>query len=199
MAETLAWLLVACAGLACLAARRWPLAASVASAVAAAGALAVALADLGSASLLVPVALAALAAGVLTSRPRMADEEDDIEHLRTHIMRCRRQDESASVLVATLRGRRIRGIDTLRVTDSAAMVRASGTWELQAVLHGDDLPRVIVEARLSEEYGADLLAIGWAVFPHDGLTLDSLLEAARIASTHLVQERAPAVQLASDA
>lgn len=68
-------------------------------------------------------------------------------------------------------------LDRLRSTDSVALHRARGGWELDLVADRDECDHAAIEARLVEECPA--VACGWAEFPEGGYTLDALLENAR--------------------
>jgi hypothetical protein len=106
-----------------------------------------------------------------------------IGELDRHLARCRRREEPADVLVATIPGageRTRQGLQAcLRLTDSVEVRRARHGLELVAVFDGEDLDRDALERRLLVAAGGQDVRLGWARFPDDGLTLDALLEAAR--------------------
>lgn len=146
------------------------------------GAVVIALAELGEPQLVVSLGLACLMVGILLGAAReQRDATADLE-LQRHLARCRRRGEAASALVVALPdGAPMRKdvTEALRITDSAAVRRFGNRWELNAILDAEDLPRHIVEARLTETLTTSKPGFGWATFPADGLTLDALFELAR--------------------
>jgi hypothetical protein len=105
--------------------------------------------------------------------------------LERHIMRCRRREETASVLVARfaaphrLSPRRI--LACFRLTDSVTIARIRDGWEVVGVFDEDDFDRGGLERRLCTALGVTAPTIAWARFPEDGVTLDVLLACARAA------------------
>lgn len=107
----------------------------------------------------------------------------EMNELQRHLSWSRRRDEQASVLVAWLPSEAVEGgertlVATFRITDSIAMHRRAGGYELQAVLDHEGLDRAVVEARLRQATDSDVRA-GWATFPDEGVTLCALLDQAR--------------------
>jgi hypothetical protein len=106
-----------------------------------------------------------------------------VGELDRHLARCRRREEPAEVLVATIRGAgertRIRVLTCFRLTDSVEARRTRSGVEVVAVFDGGDLDRDALERRLLAAAGGCESRLGWARFPDDGPTLDALLEAAR--------------------
>jgi len=148
----------------------------------AAAVVAIAIAQLGEPQLVVPPALACLILGILVGAAREQRDESAILELQRHLARCRRRGDTASALVVALPdGAPMRKdvAESLRITDSAAVRRIGRRWELNAILDEEELPRHIVEARLTEALAGSEPAFGWATFPADGLTLDALFELAR--------------------
>jgi hypothetical protein len=105
--------------------------------------------------------------------------------LERHIMRCRRREEPASVLVARfaaphrLPPQRI--LECFRLTDSVRIARIRDGWEVVGVFDEDDFDRGGLERRVCTALGIRTLTIAWARFPEDGVTLDMLLTCARAA------------------
>ena len=104
--------------------------------------------------------------------------------LELHVMRCRRREEPASLMLAHVPGgSRSTGhrlACCYRVTDSVAVARAGRHHELVAVFDDDGLDREALERRIRVAAGVEP-TVAWARFPDDGVTLDGLILAARIA------------------
>jgi hypothetical protein len=119
----------------------------------------------------------ALLAGTKTSRPAPLFADP-----RRHLVICRRRDEPATVLVVDvpqLATSQLRALhEATRVSDSLAVKRVRGGRQIYGVLEGGDVDRAAVERRLTGVLGGDA-AFRWASFPHDGYTLDGLIEQAR--------------------
>jgi hypothetical protein len=102
--------------------------------------------------------------------------------LQRHLDWCRRREEKAHVLVMRFSLREVpkpaRVLDSFRTTDSIAIHLSQGVCELQAVLDDQGFSREGVERRIIEDNDASF-RFGWAAFPDDGVTLDSLMETAR--------------------
>ena len=103
--------------------------------------------------------------------------------LERHIMRCRRREEPASLLVVRLPARvriapeRVR--DCFRLTDSVSVARIRDGYEIVGVFDEDRLEREGLERRLRAMLDWIDAGIGWVRFPDDGVTLEVLLERAR--------------------
>jgi hypothetical protein len=102
--------------------------------------------------------------------------------LQRHLDWCRRRQENAHVLVLSFSLRDVpkpaRLLDSFRTTDSIALHYSHGTCELQAVLDDTGFSREGVERRVSDT-AAGAFRFGWAQFPDNGVTLDTLIETAR--------------------
>jgi hypothetical protein len=100
--------------------------------------------------------------------------------LQREIMRCRRRQSSASVLVARLDAdHRLAPRDLLdwfRLTDSVTVARIGRALEVIGVFDDDGLERDGLERRL---LGAFRGTLAWARFPDDGVTLEALVHLAR--------------------
>ena len=100
-----------------------------------------------------------------------------------HLMRCRRREEAADVLCATVAdGRdaaRARLLGCFRLTDSVEVRRVRHGLELTAVFDADGLERDVLERRMLAATNGHAVRFGWARFPDDGLTLHALKEIAR--------------------
>jgi hypothetical protein len=108
---------------------------------------------------------------------------DRLESLERHVMRCRRREEGASVLVARVSERNGLKQEALlacfRLTDSIAVRRNGRGLELAGVFDHEGLDRAGVERRLRAVAGETELQLAWSLFPDDGVTLHVLLDAAR--------------------
>ena len=108
---------------------------------------------------------------------------------RMQLARCRRSGQPADVLVVELpasasiagggQTRRSAAAvsSVLRVTDGVSMVPSLGENGLCAVLESDGRTRLAIDQRLRSACG-DEIRTAWASSPHDGVTLESLLEVA---------------------
>jgi hypothetical protein len=107
------------------------------------------------------------------------------DELERHIMRCRRRQEPASVLVARfvapgrIATRRV--LSCFRLTDSVTIARTRDGWEVAGVFDQDGFDRGGLERRLRAALDGTTPGVGWARFPEDGVTLELLLEGARAA------------------
>jgi hypothetical protein len=124
----------------------------------------------------------ALATAILTGLTK--DAQDALYPARLQLARFRRSEKPADILVALPSGPRgaRRGSarlarSALRVTDGAAVLSSGMGHGLCAVLEPDARARSAIEHRLRDVCGSDIRA-GWATFPEDGVTLESLIAAA---------------------
>lgn len=105
-----------------------------------------------------------------------------MQDLERHVMRCRRKEESAWLMLALVPGRsRSTGhhlASCYRMSDSVAVTRVGRHYRLIALFDEDGLDRSVLERRLHSAAGADP-SVGWARFPDEGLTLEALLHAAQ--------------------
>jgi hypothetical protein len=130
-----------------------------------------------------------LAAGMLIalavgrSRAPVVVSMNDLER---HLTWCRRRDEQADVLTARIAGRTLPEpaelVRAFRITDSVELRRCADGYDLRAVLDHRELDRVGIERRIGA-LCSEPVAWGWALFPHDGFTLDVLVESARRSSS----------------
>jgi hypothetical protein len=108
-----------------------------------------------------------------------------VGELERHIMRCRRRQEPASVLVARFAGPgRIapaRVLACFRMTDTVTVARTRDGWEVIGIFDDYDFDRDGFERRLRAALQGAGPTLGWARFPDDGLTLEHLLQRARAA------------------
>jgi hypothetical protein len=108
-----------------------------------------------------------------------------IDELERHIMRCRRRQEPAAVLVLRVASAGRMSPDRLRasfrLTDSVAITRTRYGYELVGVFDEDGLDRDALELRLRSALGGIVTCVAWARFPDDGVTLDMLVGDARAA------------------
>lgn len=110
--------------------------------------------------------------------------------LQRHLDWCRRRQEPAHVLVMRFSLREVprpaRLLDSFRTTDSISLHYAHGTGELRAVLDDAGFSRGGVERRIND-YAQANFRFGWAQFPDNGVTLDTLMETARadLADPHI--------------
>ena len=148
---------------------------------------------------LAEIALVAPAAGAAmiayaAGRARGAHVLDSLDR---ELMRRRRRGEPAALLL--LEGRCDAAAaqalkDCLRVTDTVECRIRRGRVRMRAVLDLDRLDRAAVERRLAATGDVELAA-GWATFPEDGLTLATVVEAAR---TRLAPLPLPAVPVGDE-
>jgi hypothetical protein len=101
------------------------------------------------------------------------------------IMRCRRREETASVLVARLSGHRRLGpseiVGFFRLTDSVAAGRLAGGIELVGVFDDHRLEREGLERRFLAAARGARVELEWLRFPDDGVTLEALVARGRAA------------------
>jgi hypothetical protein len=125
---------------------------------------------------------AAVAAATVTVLIRPVHMRAPEEHLLHHLARARRRGEPVVVMVLRI----ARGaapaeplMRTLRVTDSAHLLRGMEADEIHAVMDAADLEPVALERRLRIAHGGgSALTFGWAMFPEDGGSLEALVERA---------------------
>jgi hypothetical protein len=104
-----------------------------------------------------------------------------VDELELHLMRCRRRDENAWVMVARVSGRARTGdlLAHLRLTDTARVELNVHGKELACVLDAVGLDREALERRLRGGVRDADVRFGWSHFPTDGAGLDVLLHKAR--------------------
>jgi hypothetical protein len=116
----------------------------------------------------------------------------DIAAPQRHLMRLRRREEPAELLVVRLPRTRVRAAErlasSLRLTDGISVEREGGCVRIVAVLDGEDVPRHVVQERLEELADGAGPVFGWASFPADGVTLEALVEHAERAPAHREHE-----------
>jgi hypothetical protein len=125
------------------------------------------------------------------------------DELERHIMRCRRRQEPASVLVVRVVAPGRIGPEWLRacfrLTDSVAIARTRYGYELKGVFDEDGLDRDALEWRLRAALDGMPTCVSWARFPDDGVTLEIVLERARVGlpvpAGHHSRRRAGALHL----
>ena len=125
------------------------------------------------------VAPAVVAAGIAYSAGR-ARGGPKLDSLDRELMRRRRREEPAALLLVEGRCDAVAEPalrDCLRVTDTVDCRIRRRRVRMRALLDLDRLDRTAVERRLAETGDVEL-AVGWATFPEDGLTLATVLEAA---------------------
>jgi hypothetical protein len=134
----------------------------------------------------------ALATAILAGLTK--DAQDPLYAARFQLARFRRSEQPAHILVALPAGPREarRGSadlarSVLRVTDGAAVMSSAEGRGICAVLEPDARARRAIEHRLRTVCGGDVRT-GWATFPEDGVTLESLIDTA----TDRVREHEPA-------
>jgi hypothetical protein len=102
--------------------------------------------------------------------------------LQRHIMRCRRREEEATVLLAVgphVARRPLEDmLESLRATDSVEVSTGAHDFELCALLDGVDFAPDVIERRIADAGDLDDVSFGWARFPRDGVTLAVLRERA---------------------
>jgi hypothetical protein len=128
-----------------------------------------------------------LAVVILASVSR--DIQDPLHPAHLELARFRRSERPAEILVVklppgppTTRGSASRGsasaaCSVLRVTDGVAIMPSLRGSGLCAVLEPDADARTAIEHRLRDVCGSEV-GLGWASFPEDGVTLESLIAAA---------------------
>jgi hypothetical protein len=103
--------------------------------------------------------------------------------LQREIMRCRRRQSSASVLVARLDAdhrlapREL--LDWFRLTDSVTVARIGRALEVIGVFDDEGLEREGLQRRLLGAFRGMRVTLAWAGFPDDGVTLEALVDRAR--------------------
>jgi hypothetical protein len=116
--------------------------------------------------------------------------------LQRHIMRCRRREEEATVLLAVgphVARRPLEDmLESLRATDSVEVSSGDRDFELCALLDGVNFAPDVIERRIAEAAHLDGVSFGWARFPRDGVTLAVLRERA------LAEARGGAARRAGD-
>jgi hypothetical protein len=114
--------------------------------------------------------------------------------LRRHIAWCRRREEPAHLLLVPLSGIdevEMSGLlESFRITDSVTLGRGAGDSELYALLDAHGFMREGLERRLEERFEGR--RFGWATFPEDGVTLQTLIEHARKAMLEGEERVSPA-------
>jgi hypothetical protein len=114
--------------------------------------------------------------------------QDQLYPARLQLARFRRSERPADVLLVrlprgTLRPRRAGGHSAsaacavLRVTDGVAVLPSFRGCRLCAVIEPDSRARRAIESRLRNACGEGV-GLGWATFPKDGATLESLVAVA---------------------
>ena len=129
----------------------------------------------------------ALAATAIASASR--DMRDSLHPAHLQLAHFRRTTMPADILVIRFpTGRSIRrrsasrrgataARSLLRVTDGVAIIPAVHGHGICAVLEPDPRARAAIEHRLRDVCGSEF-GLGWARFPEDGVTLESLIAAA---------------------
>jgi hypothetical protein len=127
----------------------------------------------------------AVALGLATAlMPRGSSPQSEVNgDLRRHLAWCRRREEPAHLLLAPLdgidEGEVSSLLESFRITDSVTLGRGAGGSELYALLDAHGFVREGLERRLAERF--EDRRFGWATFPQNGVTLQTLIEHARIA------------------
>ena len=115
----------------------------------------------------------------LFQRPQAQAEPNG--DLQRHLAWCRRREEPANLLLAPLDGIDVVAVRSLlesfRITDSVTIGGSAGGTELYALLDAHGFMREGLERRLAEAFAGR--KFGWATFPEDGVTLQTLIEHAR--------------------
>jgi hypothetical protein len=113
------------------------------------------------------------------------DRRRRVDELELHLMRCRRRDEEAWVLVVRVTGsaRTSDLLARLRLTDSARETLTLHGKELVCVFDAAGLDRQALERRLRAGLPYDQVRFGWSHFPDDGAALDVLQQMARAGLT----------------
>lgn len=145
---------------------------------------------------MIPVGIAAaptwslvLAGGALAAvlaQPATRPVPASLERIQRQLELCRRRDEVAHLLWvhAPGVGRETAGaaLDAFRVTDAVALLHeGDGQEEIVAMVDDVSFEREGLERRLRTQLG-DEAGLGWASFPADGVTLDTLFHHARAAA-----------------
>lgn len=140
-------------------------------------------------------AAVALASGL---NPRPEQLPSDVNgDLQRHLAWCRRREEPAHLLLVPLNGAGDGDLadllESFRITDSVTLGRGAKGSELYALLDAYSFDRQGLERRLAERLNGQ--SLGWASFPEDGVTLQTLIEHARAMRR---SERTFAEQLVSE-
>lgn len=146
------------------------------------------------------VAAGGLLAVFLAQSPATA-APSSLERIQRHLEWCRRRNETSHLLWVHApqvdRETATAALDAFRVTDAAALLHeGDGREEIVAMVDDASFERTGLERRLRAQLGEDA-GFGWASFPDDGVTLDTLFQQARataVAST-TVQPIRPRAQL----
>jgi hypothetical protein len=109
------------------------------------------------------------------------DRRRRVDELELQLMRCRRRDEDAWVLVVRVSGRARTSnlLARLRLTDTARETMTVHGKELVCVFDAAGLDREALERRLRAGLPYDDVRFGWSHFPDDGAALEVLQHAAR--------------------
>lgn len=104
-----------------------------------------------------------------------------VNELELQLLRCRRREESAWVMVARVAGPAHVSdlLGCLRLTDAARVEFNVHGKELACVLDAGGLDREALERRLRRGVPKADVRFGWSHFPEDGAGLDVLLHKAR--------------------
>ena len=120
--------------------------------------------------------------------------------LQRHLAWFRRREEPAHLLLVPVAGideqELSSALESFRITDSVSLGRGGGGSELYALLDAHGFVREGLERRLAERL--DGRRFGWATFPEDGVTLQTLVDHARDAMRDREQRAARARAIATD-
>ncbi|HEX6713033.1 MAG TPA: hypothetical protein VF066_06595 [Thermoleophilaceae bacterium] len=113
---------------------------------------------------------------------RQRNGRKPVDALELQLMRCRRREESAWIMVARVSGhaRISELLERLRLTDAARVEINVHGKELACVLDADGLDRDALEDRLRSGVSGTGIRFGWSRFPEDGAGLEVLLHKARL-------------------
>lgn len=136
--------------------------------------------------------MAVVAAAVLLCGRVPASGDPPDHALRRHLAICRRRQERALVLLASGAGRRQAMTADLRISDSAVAESGRHGSTLVAVVDANELAQARITERLRARHG-DALRIGWAAFPDDGMTLDTLVDVAASRAAGIAPAEPPAL------
>jgi hypothetical protein len=114
--------------------------------------------------------------------PRTAAVPSEVNgDLQRHLAWCRRREEPAHLLLIPMNGAGDADLpqllESFRITDSVTLGRGANGSELYALLDAFSFDRQGLERRLAERLNGH--SVGWASFPEDGVTLQTLIEHAR--------------------